>query len=52
MGLDILLLRKDNEDGNPEAVRESQRRRFAPVELVDEIIKLDEEWRKSKCKCG
>lgn len=45
--LDINLFRK--EKGNdPEIIRESQRRRFASIEVVDEIIKLDEEWRKRK----
>lgn len=33
--------------GNPEAIRESQRRRFASVEVVDEIISLFEDHRKS-----
>jgi seryl-tRNA synthetase len=32
--------------GNPDKIKESQRRRFAPVEAVDEIIALDEDWRK------
>eukprot|EP00262_Sarcandra_glabra_P005312 TRINITY_DN16751_c0_g1_i1.p1 TRINITY_DN16751_c0_g1~~TRINITY_DN16751_c0_g1_i1.p1 ORF type:complete len:457 (-),score=88.13 TRINITY_DN16751_c0_g1_i1:322-1692(-) len=42
--LDINLFREDK--GNePERIRESQRRRFANVELVDEIILLDKEWR-------
>lgn len=31
--------------GNPELVRESQRRRFADVTLVDKVIQLDQEWR-------
>ena len=30
--------------GNPEAIRESQRRRGHPVEAVDEVIKLYSEW--------
>jgi len=30
---------------NPDRIRESQRRRFAPVEAVDEVIRLDECWR-------
>ncbi|GKF41491.1 serine--tRNA ligase, partial [Tanacetum coccineum] len=38
--LDINLFRND-----PEIIRESQRRRFKPVEIVDEIIRLDKEWR-------
>ncbi|KAG6545403.1 hypothetical protein Mapa_013002 [Marchantia paleacea] len=42
--LDILLFRQ--EKGNdPERIRESQRRRFASVELVDEVIALDKAWR-------
>lgn len=43
MPLDITLFRKDG--GNPELIRESQRRRFQPVEIVDEIIALDDLWR-------
>jgi len=42
--MDINLFRAAK-GGNPDQVRESQRRRYAPVELVDEIIKLDELWR-------
>ncbi len=45
--LDIQLLREDK-GGNPEIVRESQRRRYAPVELVDAIIELDKKWREGK----
>ena len=44
MPIDINLLRVDN-GGDPEKVRESQRRRFAPVEVVDEIIGMDTKWR-------
>jgi len=43
--LDINLFREDK-GGNPEIIRESQRRRFADVAIVDEIIRLDQEWRK------
>ncbi|KAK0602900.1 hypothetical protein LWI29_038087 [Acer saccharum] len=42
--LDINLFREEK-GHNPEIIRESQRRRFASVEIVDEIIKLDKEWR-------
>ena len=45
MPIDITLLREDR-GGNPEMVRESQRRRFASVELVDEVIALDNSWRR------
>lgn len=37
--------------GNPEKIRESQRKRFAPVEVVDEIIALYEEHRASMFRC-
>ncbi|KAL3838171.1 hypothetical protein ACJIZ3_022762 [Penstemon smallii] len=42
--LDINLFREEK-GGNPEKVRESQRRRFANVDLVDEVIQLDKIWR-------
>nr|6GIR_A Chain A, Serine--tRNA ligase, cytoplasmic [Arabidopsis thaliana] len=42
--VDINLFREEK-GNNPEIIRESQRRRFASVEIVDEIIKLDKEWR-------
>lgn len=42
--LDINLFREDK-GHNPEIIRESQRRRYANVELVDEVIHLDKEWR-------
>ncbi|KAE9462670.1 hypothetical protein C3L33_05426, partial [Rhododendron williamsianum] len=42
--LDINLFREDK-GHNPEIIRESQRRRFASVDLVDEVIRLDKEWR-------
>ncbi|OAA64624.1 seryl-tRNA synthetase [Niveomyces insectorum RCEF 264] len=37
--LDVLDLIAER-GGNPEAVRESQRKRYAPVEIVDEVIDL------------
>jgi seryl-tRNA synthetase len=43
--LDIYLFREDK-GNNPEIIRESQRRRFANVDLVDEVIRLDKEWRR------
>ncbi|KAJ6805476.1 serine--tRNA ligase [Iris pallida] len=42
--LDINLFRVEK-GHDPELIRESQRRRFASVELVDEIILLDKQWR-------
>ncbi|KAJ1446712.1 hypothetical protein M885DRAFT_545458 [Pelagophyceae sp. CCMP2097] len=44
MPLDINLLRTYR-GGDPEKVRESQRRRFKDVDLVDRIIAEDEIWR-------
>jgi len=41
--MDINLFR--TEKGNPDLVRESQRRRGAPVEVVDKVIALDAHWR-------
>ena len=43
MGIDVLDL-IDKKDGNSEAVRESQRRRFANVELVNECIGQYDAW--------
>jgi len=34
--------------GNPEKIKESQRRRYAPEEVVDEVIALYEDHRKSE----
>ncbi|KAI8804537.1 hypothetical protein BJ742DRAFT_448260 [Cladochytrium replicatum] len=45
--LDINLFR-EKAGGNPELVRESQRARGAKVEIVDEVIAIDEEWRKAQ----
>jgi len=45
--MDINLFRTEK-GGNPDLVRESQRRRGKPVEEVDEVIRLDEDWRKSR----
>lgn len=44
--MDITLLREDK-GGNPELVRESQRRRFAPLEDVDAVIEADKKWKAS-----
>lgn len=50
MGIDILDL-IDSKGGNSEAVRESQRRRNASVELVDECIGMYQAWVKRKSAC-
>ncbi|EFX01289.1 seryl-tRNA synthetase [Grosmannia clavigera kw1407] len=44
--LDVLDLIVER-GGNPEAVRESQRRRFAPVEVVDQVIDLWQDHRRT-----
>lgn len=45
--LDINLFREEK-GNNPEKIRESQRRRYASIEIVDEIIQFDNEWRQRK----
>ena len=43
--LDILSFIEEK-GGNPELIRESQRRRHAPVEAVDQVISLYDGWRR------
>ena len=45
MVLDIDLFRPEK-GGDPEKMRENQRKRFAKVELVDIVVEKDGEWRK------
>jgi len=45
--LDINDFIKDR-GGNPEKIKESQRRRHAPVEVVDEVIEMFEDHRKTQ----
>ena len=49
MVLDLDLFRKDK-GGDPEVVRETQRKRFKDVSLVDNLVRADTEWRKCKCR--
>ncbi|KAL3901161.1 MAG: hypothetical protein SGCHY_000822 [Lobulomycetales sp.] len=49
MPIDINLLRPDR-GGNPETVKESQRRRNASVELVDTVMALDAEAKAARYK--
>lgn len=44
MPIDINSLRADK-GGNPDTVREAQRKRFKPEGLVDEVLALDQMWR-------
>lgn len=46
--LDINLFREDK-GGNPDLVRESQRKRGKAPETVDEVIALDKEWVARTC---
>ena len=41
--IDLVLLQTEK-GGDPQAVRESQRKRNASVELVDEVLKMYKEW--------
>ena len=45
MVLDILMFRKE-QGGNPDLLRESQRRRCKNPKLVDAVVDLDLQWRK------
>ena len=45
MVLDLDLFRADK-GGNPDMLRENQRKRFKDPGLVDQVIEYDEQWRK------
>uniref|UniRef100_A0A383V6T7 serine--tRNA ligase n=1 Tax=Tetradesmus obliquus TaxID=3088 RepID=A0A383V6T7_TETOB len=45
--LDINLFRTEK-GGNPDIVRESQKRRYADVTLVDKVVQLDADWRTAR----
>eukprot|EP00760_Papus_ankaliazontas_P033447 PhM_4_TR6337/c0_g1_i1/m.52492/K01875/SARS, serS; seryl-tRNA synthetase len=47
MVLDINLFRTER-GGNPDLIRESQRRRYADPTAVDRVIDLDKKWRQSQ----
>lgn len=47
MVLDLDLFRPDK-GGDPELIREGQRKRFKDVTLVDKLVAADTEWRKCK----
>lgn len=47
MVLDLDQFRTDK-GGDPEIVRETQRKRFKDVTLVDKLVAADTEWRKCK----
>ena len=45
MVLDLDLFRPDK-GGNPDAIKENQKKRFKDVGMVDKITALDGQWRK------
>lgn len=45
MVLDIDLFRTEK-GGNPDLIRDSQRKRYKDAGLVDKVIAADEAWRK------
>jgi seryl-tRNA synthetase len=45
--LDIVLFRTD-QGGDPDRIRKSQKDRYADVGLVDKVIEIDTEWRKTR----
>ena len=45
MVLDIDQFRPEK-GGNPDKIRENQRKRFSDVSMVDKIVQADENWRK------
>ena len=47
MVLDIDRFRPEK-GGNPEAVKENQRKRFSDETMVDKIVAADENWRKGE----
>lgn len=47
MPIDINLLRVDA-GGDPEKVKKSERDRFRDDSIVDQIIEIDNKWRKCK----
>lgn len=49
MVLDLDLFRTDK-GGDPEIIRETQRKRFKDVTLVDKLVAADTEWRKCECE--
>jgi len=50
MGLDINLFRAEK-GGNPDLIRESVKKRFQDPKIVDDVLALDEEWRKKRFIC-
>ena len=47
MSLDLLLFRTD-QGGNPDLMRNIQKKRFKDVIHVDKVVEMDTQWRKCK----
>lgn len=47
MVLDLILFRAD-QGGDPDKIRELQRKRFKDVAHVDKVVETDTKWRKRK----
>ena len=47
MVLDLALFRSD-QGGDPDKVKQLQRKRFKDVTHVDKVVEADTEWRKRK----
>ena len=47
--LDLLLIRADK-GGNPDLVKDSQKKRFKSVELVEKSMELDKQWKEVRQK--
>lgn len=50
MVLDIQLFRKEK-GGNPDELRECQRKRYKDIGLVDKVIEIDGKWREISYNC-
>ena len=44
MVLDLTSFRKEK-GGNPDVIRESQKKRYKDVTLVDKVVEIDNKWR-------
>ena len=47
MVLDLILFRAD-QGGDPDKIREAQRKRYKDVSHVEKVIEADTKWRKRK----
>ena len=49
MVLDLILFRSD-QGGDPDKIRETQKKRFKDVSHVEKVIETDTRWRKRKTR--